>query len=551
MTWSPSPEMLVASAPAWSAATSEESVGVDYLGTRAANLEMLGSLTGTYNNLIVSARQHAILCWAAWRFFENCRRARDEGKPHNPTSEQFNEFVEAVETIQLVGQVRAARESGSGVVGLGSGSAVRLGSGPDVPLRFHAYGRTRETSAMAAVQYGPSAKSTGLGLLTGDQGVWVPTERGRALALAIDDELKAAEGYELFTQMEVPERVTLSVAEELAEKGLSLRAASAQRPELPAYRTALFRLDSEPSFDGDRRPLSVTLFLELVRSLAPEGEGVTSHLVRQALLHGVADLPNCLQSTARRWQLFQLRQIQRFALEAWLGVLELSMLLEGSFDPKTFSAWLVSALSGNDGAPCSSDALERPAAEVLVGTSSEVLSIDGAWDLAEKVDALLRAGDPAGAAVIALRFTIGALRLIRELVPGEGPLREFATIGGRLRIGLPAFANWWTDRERFSLGSVLTEMALEFVLQQHVAVAMSRLTNEKRRLRFCNDEGGWSLLPGTSPTRPTMTPDRIRALMALLADIGLLEEANTGYRISAAGDALRLDALDKWAESRE
>src|SRR5437763_6855858 len=55
------PALTSAASPAWSKPSEEGSTGVDFLGTRAANLEMLTRLTGAYNNGVVSARQHAIV----------------------------------------------------------------------------------------------------------------------------------------------------------------------------------------------------------------------------------------------------------------------------------------------------------------------------------------------------------------------------------------------------------------------------------------------------------------------------------------------------------
>src|SRR6266536_3351248 len=162
--------LRIRSGASFSSATASGSVGVDFLGTRSANLAMLGELTGVFNNLITSARQHAILAWAAWRFLENCKAASVD-----PTPSQYRDFLDAVETVQLVGQLDIARDHG-GDVGLGSRSAAHLGDASDVPLRFSEYRRTHETSAMAAVQYGPSAKPEGLALITRPPGkgeVWV------------------------------------------------------------------------------------------------------------------------------------------------------------------------------------------------------------------------------------------------------------------------------------------------------------------------------------------------------------------------------------------
>ena len=151
---SPHEALLTTTSPAWSEPSEDGSTGVDFLGTRAVNLTMLTRLTGAYNNVVLSARQHTIVCWAAWRYRENCRAAGTDLK-----SGQFREFFDAIETIQLVGQRAVGAALGGTAEGLGSRALRQLGDGPMIPLRFKKYGRSHDnTSALAAVQYGPSSK---------------------------------------------------------------------------------------------------------------------------------------------------------------------------------------------------------------------------------------------------------------------------------------------------------------------------------------------------------------------------------------------------------
>ena len=155
------------------------------------------------------------------------------------------------------------------------------------------------------------------------------------------------------------------------------------------------------------------------------------------------------------------------------------------------------------------------------------------WD---DIQPALRAGEPQKAVAGALRLTAGALALTRAVVlTEEGPLRSYALTGHFQRISLVHFEQWWTRRGRFPLAEVLAELMEELVLQQHVAVAVSRYDNEKRRLRFSNGERGWELLPGTKPTQPGLTPDRIGASLELLNDLALLVPIGERYREVAYG----------------
>ncbi len=88
------------------------------------------------------------------------------------------------------------------------------------------------------------------------------------------------------------------------------------------------------------------------------------------------------------------------------------------------------------------------------------------------------------------------------------------------------------------LRAALIDFLEELVLQQHVAVAVSRFDNDQRRLRFSNDDGGWALLPGTKPIAPTLTPDRIGAALALMADLALVDSDEGHFTVNEAGKAV-------------
>ena len=127
--------------------------------------------------------------------------------------------------------------------------------------------------------------------------------------------------------------------------------------------------------------------------------------------------------------------------------------------------------------------------------------------------------------------------------------RGYAAIGGRARVSLVSFRRWWRRRAAWPLREVVGELIEEFVLQQHIAVAVSRYDNRNRRLRFCVGERGWTLLPGTRPSTPGLTPDRLRAAAALLNDLGLLEAVGAQgrdktYTLADAGD----EVLRRFAE---
>ena len=530
--------------PAWAICDEDGPVGVDYLGTRQANLDMLSELTGVYNNQVRSARQHAILAWTAWRFRENVKD-REEVKPS-----EFRTFLEAVETIQMVGQHELAAEIGSAPGGLGSGSWKHWSGKGSVALGFGS-DRTHETSALAAVQYGPSARSAGLGFLDSEGDIPVPTDgRGRALADALDRELRKSSAYIHLTHS--PGRtLPLAAVLDLARHGLVLSRDRIARPEIPAYIDALFGFDGRPSRDHRSKTLALLLHLigvgdQLSADMVdgdPSAFGEQDVRVELAAPDSAGPVPEVLQDTARRWQLFIARQLQRFALEAWQALLE-RWMDDGVRDVPGFLQEVEGALAEDDAARW-----RGPAADA-VSAFDPVAWVAGkhpwrlAWDVI-RPGLQPRVRDLAGVARAALDIWIGSTAFLLKIVPTSGPFAAFAATGTRQRISMTEYQRWWRRREGWTVREVLGELLEEFVLQQHVGVAVARFDNQRRRLRFCGGEEGWTLLPGAKSNdyNPDFTRDRLGAALALLHDVALLDERprqageDISYKLTSSGRA--------------
>ncbi len=529
------------SSPAWSEPSGDDRTGVDFLGTRAVNLEMLTRLTGAYNNVVVSARQHAIVCWAVWRYCENCKAVGTDLK-----SGQFRDFLDAVETIQLIGQRDLGEQFGGSSRGLGSDALRQLEDGAAIPLRFKKYGRSHDnTSALAAVQYGPSAKPGSFGLLAAHAKIWWPTKRGQRIASALDPLLRPSPTYDLVAKFPIPEKMDLGAVLDLASRGLVIGRGVPDRPEREPYIEALFDLDDQPVSADHERRLTLALLLEMTAQLGDDC-GVPD--IRQAFLSGrkpdgtPLPLPAYLRRTAARWQLLQLRQLQRYALESWLYLVEWCM-------PGTATGFVTAVEDAVIGAAAPDDDLaalfEQPSATAVtqflrhrqvedVLASAATADPGSPWGLRGTIRDALNEEEPQRAISSVLGLTLAVIALADKLVDAADE-HGFAKIGDRRRISLLHFKTWWTRRAAVPLRAVLVDFLEELVLQQHVAVAVARFDNEQRRLRFSNDDIGWGSLPGSSPPVPRLTPDRIEALLYLMADLALVEEANTRFTLTDAG----------------
>lgn len=504
--------------PAWSAPTQDGAVGQDYLGTIQTNLNMLRELTGIFNTQIRSARQHAILAWAAARFLKNHKEV---------TAEAFQQFLELVETVQLYGQTTIGDEVGGGTGGLGTDSTKHLPASGPLPTAFSAYKRSpANTSAMAAVQYGPSSKRDGFGFLVMHNGIPVPTARGERLAAALDPLLRDCSAYPILTRPQVPSTIARSDAEALARSGLVIVGRDGQpRPERGAYIDALFNFDGRDS--QDRRSDTVALILHAVEEM-DDGEGVTPHDVRAAMLAWSPEehpLPTHLVGTAHRWQVLQLRQLQRYALEALMAIAERWMAVRAlglhEMQQQMDRACKASAVWGGT-AQASLASVPEPLRWAEARTPWSLL-----WDT---IHPNLRSRGTLEAALQGTVSLLIGVQAMQHHLDGALKPSRFLEAGGRTRISLQTFSDWWRRRGPWPLRDVVTELLEEFVLQQHVAIAVSRYDNEKRRLRFSNDEQGWVLLPGTKPMTPKLTSDRLVAMMALLDDLALLSVHPGDYR---------------------
>lgn len=529
------------SSPAWSEPSQDNSTGVDFLGTRTVNLEMLTRLTGAYNNVVVSARQHAIVCWAAWRYRENCKATGTDLK-----SGEFRNFLDAVETIQLIGQRDLGEQFGGSSRGLGSDALRRLEESAVIPLRFEKYGRSHNnTSALAAVQYGPSAKAGSLDLLVAHAKIWLPTKRGEKIAAAIDPLLRPSPSYDLLAKFPILEEMALSAVLDLASRGLVIGRGLPDRPERDAYIEALFDLDNQPIATSHERRLTLALLLETAAQLGDDCEVAD---FRQAFLSGrkpdgtALALPEYLRRTAARWQLLQLRQLQRYCLEAWLYWVEWSL-------PGTATDFVAAVERAVAGVAAPDDDVavlfaqpsgivvdqflrHRQIKDVLSWAATS--NPGSPWGLRAAIEEALYEKKPARAIPLVLGLTMAVLALVHELV-GAGDELGFARMGERRRISLLDFKMWWARRAAVPLRAALVDFLEELVLQQHVAVAIARFDNKQRRLRFSNDEMGWVALPGSSPAVPRVTPDRIGALLYLMADLALVDEANARFTLNDAG----------------
>ena len=227
----------------------DESSGVDYLGIRQVNLDLMDEFLPSINNVTVRIRPYALMTWIAWAFREEML---DKGREEASQSD-FKRFREKLEV--LFGWSHQIHQAGIGMVG----NAQQQPEGfRKVPLSFEAW--SRNVSWLDAVNYGPSLKTdNGLGLL--DQyihGVFAVTGMGEALAEAFDKSLRKLDEYAVVRSLD-----SYSVSESVADALYpSWMISGSSKREADAFCKVLYR----PGKSGERnrigrRSASISLIL--------------------------------------------------------------------------------------------------------------------------------------------------------------------------------------------------------------------------------------------------------------------------------------------------
>lgn len=508
---------------------SSENNGVDFLGLRQANLDMMAALIPGTNNVTSYIRPFALLGWIFWKFHGLCEKAGQD----QPSSEDIRQFRERIEVLFTWG---ARLENTPGIPGK---EAEPPAGGSAVPLTFEEWGRVQSsTSLIAALWYGPASKTaTGLGFLEPVRGgFYRATAKGVALAEALDNVLNTnAELYARVLDTLAPVTATEDDARALwALWGTH----SPTDKEQQAFRDAVFDEDSVGKYSsllGQRSSTIALARLHLARCACALGaDEIRRGMFSSVRSDGSAyEVPAALQPALRKWIVLQVRQLQRLALESLLSWCERRVIdgLQDSVDLTIEAERLFRAESFGVNPD---DTLS-----LMIGKlDAQLLSIDhfvarvrvdalfSPFALMDEIRAAFKARDERFAAV-----SFYALLLCASIAgcfpDGE---RAIIAVGGAPRLSL-----FHLRKRLTALGDVSLKQGIQFVLEsmvlsQHFATAVNRFDGQNQRLRLSIEEGGLTSLVG-KPWEPTVTADRLPTLLELAGDCGLIEKTDQGFHL--------------------
>lgn len=484
----------LASDPAHSSRYTPKPGGVDPLGLRQINFDLMDQVLPGINNRAFHIRPFTVVAWA-WRRAAEC--ARDAGKTRVKVSE-LQDFVDRVEVLYTWSQF------------LRNPSADLPGSdvlAPIIATRSYVFGggtwrqrqekRRYSTSLSAPINYGPALKSLG----------WLrPDPEKRGAMIASPNVAPALDGLEIAMKGHLNHPAFRQLGEIKVSDGDVRRWAKDWPLDKP---TAAERRAMIASFLGEHSPLrqGTRLIRAAVTHLGSSKDVVA---VRRTMCGAPTNFraePD-LRSTVHAWRVIQIRQVFRLSIEAMFhwSVLQLDagprstkslvrLFLNQSGDAATTSHWFGNA-------------------------RNEILSPADWIELLE-----LNLADQTS-----VRRLPDLIRRSLAAVLIEAPKNAGAERHDRLPL---ARASREVDGYKsLSPENFLAHLFESWIFGQHVYWAVGRGLDDARaqdktilRLKIIYEEHGWTLAPGVSASAsnaPRATPDRLGTALSLLREAGAI-----------------------------
>lgn len=508
-----------------------ENNGVDFLGLRQTNLDMMAEMIPSINNVTNSIRPFSLICWVFWKFYDLCAIAGLE----DPSREDIDRFRERIEVLFSWG---ASMHQNSGrIPGTGAVSPAPTSAG-QYPLTFEDWKRIQSsTSLIAALWYGPASKIvTGLGFLMplpGKTGFFRVTGLGIRLAEALDAHLRSNE--ELYS------RLLATLAPVMASKEDAIVLWQIWAPdqileaERAAFHSALFSEEEVGNRNGLLGKRSTTLALAIQHMWHCTSAAHVAE-IRQGMALSVGqdgapyNIPETLLPTRNSWLTLQMRQLQRLSMECLLSWCEDRILAdritETSAMSVRFSEGWNSAENGFDDLVTVDDmiALLDDQADSIEGFIAAINEdrLKNPFDLMATIQQLFRARDPSFA-----HYAFHGILLCVAYAGAAADETNSLRLGGAPRLSLDNLR-----RRMIGLRVVSVREAFQYVLEaliisQHFSTAVNRFDGQNQRLRLTIEETGLEALVG-KPWEPTVTEDRLPTLLSLAAQSGIIRRDAEG-----------------------
>jgi hypothetical protein len=499
--------------------------GVDFLGLRQTNLDLMAEAIPGINNVTRYIRPFSLMAWITWKY-----RELAVDNPPTDQKEAFTNFRERVETLFTWSHWLHGRRD---LPGMGRFRPPIQTDGK-ASLGFRAWQRQADnTSYFAAVQYGPASKSnSGLGILEsrGARLPLVPTsEFGEKLAKSLEERLRTNPIYN---------RTFSDLSEGRASESdaLSLYSAWSIGDPTDAERS-VFRSALSPNSNADPISTRRKEIIDAIRTLVTTHEQLSVQRLR-SLLAARPGSP-IVDLVEARWAVLQLRQAQRLGFEVLFHNLEALAIKQGAKRAEVTTDILTSISSGGIG-PTNKVrigdwiewATSRWATPQLLLAEFERELDDSPMVLALKAHDLVSSdqdGDQRMATSIAFtllliiaysvsKLSLGSTETINQLMSwGNGA-------GSRNRFSLSNWAEIVEQNHNTPVREFIDSLLFDELLSRHVFTASRRADGSSNRLRIAYDGDRWTTFV-SKPAAVSITPDRLSALVSLMIDCNLLSRS--------------------------
>src|SRR5579883_765514 len=247
--------------------------GNDFLGLRAVNTTLMGQCLPGINNVSQYLRPFSLIAWIFWKFYQLASAAHLK----SPTNEQQRIWQEKVDLLFTWSHVL------NGVQGIPGTRAVPPDGGR-VPLDFGSWKRKPDsTSLLAAIQYGPPAKSTyGLAFIEEtESGLLRTAGNGIELAEALDRCMSGSERKRLLQDIGEASATSNEVSA-LYQRWSILSPTPRERR---AFRSAFY---SESGIgDGTRTGARSATVRMILHVLETAKDSLDEEIGRAAIFHGL------------------------------------------------------------------------------------------------------------------------------------------------------------------------------------------------------------------------------------------------------------------------
>lgn len=468
--------------------------GVDPLGLRQINFDLMDQVLPELNNVADRVRPFVVLAWA-WR--RACKIV-EQRKQGGATDEEMRDFVDRIEAIyawsQFLVDPAASIAGGQALAELVWGPKTGYHFGGDEWVARRDLRRT-STGLASPLNYGPGLRSMGWLIPVGPPGVFRPHPD-------IDPTLDAFE--ERFREiLDHPAFNTFGGVTVDREDVRSWAALWSLGEVTTHEQDFAMRLLAGPGANPHRRD-GFALVEAATASLSKEERTVERIRAAMSETGDESLFEGAVLSKAVAWREVQKRQLFRLALEGMFHWL-IGELVDGPLSTESIAERFTSSTS-------------YPAVE----TAADWLKTDatGPVELLTALDAALRDDE-----------STGSPDLIRQAIAfclSETDLGQSLTRQAHDRLPISRAQREFEQWRNLSPQQCVGRIVEGWILAQHAYWCVGRGLADARgrgktllRLRIVIDEGGWTLTPGARRgAAPVATPDRLQTAVSLLAECG-------------------------------